>query len=182
MKAIFNTIISALIEVFGKKRYLAGAVFISIFIFYVSLWLSNFSLFFAILGFDSLSVWQKLLFVFSSWEILVTNYTLFNRLVILILAILSGINFALLVYYFRKRFRLELASGASIVSVVVGFLGVGCASCGSVILSSVFGYAATAGFLGILPFRGTEFSFLGIAGLLISIYLIAKKIKAPLVC
>lgn len=57
----------------------------------------------------------------------------------------------------------------------VGLLGIGCDACGLVILSSIFGLSATAGFIGILSLAGLEFGLLGIIILTISIYLVAKK-------
>ena len=69
-----------------------------------------------------------------------------------------------------------------VIGIIVGFLGVGCASCGSLILSSIFGLSVTASFIGFLPFKGLELGILGIVILLISIYLVAKKIQDPLMC
>jgi len=77
---------------------------------------------------------------------------------------------------------MERSAGTSLVGMITGLLGVGCASCGSVILSSVFGVGATAGFIGVLPLRGSEFGLLGVALLLWANYSIALKVQQPLIC
>lgn len=69
---------------------------------------------------------------------------------------------SLLIYYFQKRFRLEKTAGMSTVGMLSGLLGVGCASCGSVIISSLIGFGATASVIGVLPLRGQEFGLLGV--------------------
>lgn len=72
--------------------------------------------------------------------------------------------------------------GMSLFGTMLGLVGVGCASCGSVVLSSIFGLGATAGFLALLPLRGLEFSFISIILLIVSITLVSKKIIDPVVC
>ena len=66
--------------------------------------------------------------------------------------------------------------------IIAGFIGVGCAACGSVILSSIFGIGATAGFIGFLPLKGQEFSLLAVGILGFSNFMISKKILDPAIC
>lgn len=87
-----------------------------------------------------------------------------------------------MIFYLRRRISLEKNTGVGWIGMILGFLGVGCTSCGSLVLSSIFGLAATASFIGILPFRGLEFGILGALLLLFSTYLIVKKIQNPLLC
>jgi len=72
--------------------------------------------------------------------------------------------------------------GVSLAGVATSLLGVGCASCGSVVLTSLVGFGSATTVLGILPFRGREFGFLGIIILLIAISFTLKKINQPYVC
>jgi hypothetical protein len=72
--------------------------------------------------------------------------------------------------------------GVSLLGVATSLLGVGCASCGSVVLTSLIGLSSASTVLGILPFRGQEFGFLGIAILLMAIIYTMKKINQPFLC
>jgi len=65
---------------------------------------------------------------------------------------------------------------------VSGIFGVGCAACGSVIVSSLLLLVGAGGVLTILPFHGAEFGVLGIIFLWFSIYQLSKRIDDPLVC
>lgn len=105
-----------------------------------------------------------------------------GRWPILVMAGLFGLNAALIVQYMRRQVRLNRVAGASAVGVLVGLLGVGCASCGSVFLTSLLGVGATVGALSWLPLRGQEFTWLGILIVTASIFSIAKKIIDPETC
>lgn len=95
---------------------------------------------------------------------------------ILIISILTGINIALLTYFFRTRSQASGGSALGFAGMLSGILGIGCASCGSVLLSSVIGLSASWAVIGFLPLRGAEFSLLAIALLVYSIFSLSKKI------
>lgn len=95
------------------------------------------------------------------------------------LALLSGVNFALIERYMRRQVRLHQAAGASVIGVLVGLLGVGCAACGSALFASLLG---TGGALAVLPLRGQEFSWVGIVLVIISTFSLARKLVEPEAC
>lgn len=105
-----------------------------------------------------------------------------GRWPILLLALLFGLNAALIAQYMRRQVRLNRAAGASAVGVLVGLLGVGCAACGSVLLSSLLGLGAAIAAIGWLPLHGLEFTWLGIVLILGSIFSVSKKIVDPEAC
>lgn len=105
-----------------------------------------------------------------------------NGWMTLVIAALFGINAAFITHYMRRQVRLNRAAGMSAFGVLVGLLGVGCASCGSVFLSTLLGTGAAVGFLGRLPLHGQEFSWIGIVVILLSMFGIAKRIVEPDVC
>jgi len=78
--------------------------------------------------------------------------------------------------------NMQAALGASTLGIVGSLLGVGCASCGSVLLVSLFGFSTAAGFLAALPLGGMEFGLGSIAILTLSIAFMLKKLRSPLVC
>lgn len=169
-------------KVFVQPKYIALTATTTFIVFFASLWLSNLHLLKIVFTSSAYDLSAKLKILWSSLGSINTNFTVLTGGLVIVLSIFAGINIALMVYYFKQRAGIQKDAGASLFSIIVGFLGVGCASCGSVILSSIFGLGATAGFIGILPLQGSEFGLIGITGLAISIYLIAKKIQTPLIC
>ncbi|WKZ29631.1 MAG: hypothetical protein QY323_02775 [Patescibacteria group bacterium] len=97
----------------------------------------------------------------------------------LALAVLFGINVAFIVRYMRRQVRMHRAAGASALGVLVGLLGVGCAACGSALFASLLG---TGSALAALPLRGQEFTWLGIALVLLSTFSLARKLVEPEAC
>ena len=91
------------------------------------------------------------------------------------LAVLFGANAALVHRYMRDQVRINHAAGASVAGIVIGLLGVGCAACGSVVFASLLGVGAVS----LLPFRGQEFAWLGLAVIAASTLVIAEKIADP---
>jgi uncharacterized membrane protein len=66
--------------------------------------------------------------------------------------------------------------------MISAVFGIGCAACGSVILTAILGIAGTGALLTWLPLHGLEFGVVGIILLSFSIYYLAKRINDPLVC
>lgn len=127
--------------------------------------------------------WSKpYFFLVYPFKALPLNFTGSAIVTTATIALLFGISTGLLVYYFRSRAALYRGTGVSMVGMMSGLLGIGCTACGSVLLSSFLGFSATTAFLGWLPLRGLEFSLLAIFMLLLSIYLVSKKIANPANC
>ena len=100
-------------------------------------------------------------------------------------AVLFGINIALLTYYIRRRQEKTgntKASLASLGGIVSAGLGIGCAACGSVVLTSLLGMFGAGSLLLLLPLHGAEFGIVGLILLLVSIRYLIKRIQDPLVC
>ncbi len=169
-------------EVFSRFWYQVTAVVVSGTVLLFAIWLPNWSFVTQTIISKLYTSQQKFLLLLSSLGALETNFTTLSRTLTIIVALLFGINIAFLVYYLKKRIKLQRSAGLSVLGVISGLVSVGCASCGSVILSSLFGIGATAGFIGVLPLQGQEFGLLSIILLLISIFLVAKKIQDPGSC
>lgn len=94
-----------------------------------------------------------------------------------------------MIIYFLKRRVKEVGKTKGQSGVAAGFLGitsgvfgVGCAACGSFILTSVLSLVGASGALAFLPFGGSEFGIIGVILLAIAIPMTAKQIENPLVC
>jgi hypothetical protein len=125
---------------------------------------------------------QKTRILVSSLGAINTNFTPLSRATTIVISILTSMNITMFVYYIRRRADSRLAGGTGILGTLAGLVGVGCASCGSVLLTSFFGLGATAGFIGFLPLRGAEFGLLGIALLLLSIHALVRKFSRSMIC
>ncbi len=171
-------------KVFSQIKYIATAVIIAVVIFVLAVWLSNVSLVIDIVFNSSVPITDKIGFMFSFVGSIQTNFTAISASYTIIIAVLFGINISLLVYYIRSRQTKSLASGTtlSVGGLVSGVFGIGCATCGTFVFTSILALFGASGLLVYLPFGGEEFGFLGVGLLIYSSYIILKKIKEPLVC
>ena len=170
-------------QVFVRRpAYLVLALVVAIVVLFIMLWLRNLSLLGYFLSLPVFSLRAKLALAWSGWQFLGTNFSTLGQVVAISVVALMGVNIALLTYYLKRRVKGARAGGTTLLGSLVGLLGIGCASCGSVILSLVLGFSASTSFLGFLPLHGLEFGLLGLTMLLISAYQLCRKIQNPLVC
>jgi len=171
-------------EVFKNIKYIFIALVIFFITFSISVTLFNWGFIFDVFQSDSASLFEKLKIFFSLYESINTNFTKTAAVYTLLIDILLGINVAMIIYYIRQR-RGGLnnkATATGLGGIVAGLFGIGCAACGSFLLSSFLVLFGAGGLIAYLPFSGEEFGFLGVGLLLLSLHLTTKKIKEPLVC
>lgn len=174
--------VNALREVFQKPRYLVFALVSATGIGTGIIWLSSHQLIRFTFTSD-IFIWSaKFKILWTSLGLYITNFTLASQIMIVLVALLSGINIAMLVFYFKRRMAVGSAAGASGFGLAVGTLGVGCSACGSVILSSLIGITSASALVSALPLKGAEFGIISIALIGLSTYWIAKKIQASQTC
>jgi hypothetical protein len=151
-----------------------------------TLLLPNRSVLSQMLSSDFFSLSDKIAFIFNLLGSLTTNFTLVSASYLILVSFIMGLNIALLVLYIKRR-QLgpdnKMKTGwAGIGGTVSAILGIGCASCGSIIITSVLGIAGGGALVALLPFQGYEFGVIGLVLLTYSIYYLTKKINDPLVC
>jgi len=169
-------------EMFCSPKYLTLALFVAVTVFLFSIWLPNLGLIRVVIFSPDFTFLKKALFLWDSLGAISTNFSLLTASFTLFISVLFGLNISLAVYYFKKRITFQKAGGISIAGMLVGLIGVGCASCGAIVLSTLLGVGAAAAVTGILPFGGQEFSMLSIIILLGALYITAKKATDTLVC
>jgi len=168
--------------VFSRSFYLS----LVIFLFLITL-LINFLINAIVLNYDLLIfTLTSGLFGFSTQaEILfnalasVTALPPISLTAIIILSALLAIEISLFIFYFKKQLVFRREAGLGFSAIAVSFFGLGCSACGSLVLSSLIGLAATTAVISFLPWEGLEFGLLGIFILLLAIYLTAYKISLP---
>mgnify|MGYP000431893244 CR=1 FL=1 len=174
----------ALQKVFRKPLYVFIALITSAVMFVFATWLPNFRLIASVIGSSDASFSQKLGIPISLFGSISTNFTTLSALYTIAIAILFGVSLAMVVYFMRRKISEVRQSGtvAGFVGVASGVLGIGCAACGSLILTSGLALFGASGVLAFLPLAGGEFGILGVILLLVSIYFTAKQIENPAVC
>lgn len=171
-------------KVFRNTAYQATAVFVALGVFLVSVYAQNLALVGSILS-SSAGVGAKAKFLFSLLGGIHTNATLLSATNIIVLSVLFGVNISMMVYVIKRNraARNSVAdTGRSLSGIVFGALGIGCSACGSLILTPLLASFGASGFLAALPLKGTEFGFVGVILLIVSIWFLGKKINDPLVC
>lgn len=177
-------VVQALQKVFRKPLYSLLALIVSAAVFAFAVWLPNLSLIVKIMGHPGITFSQKLSLPASLLGSIVTNFTLLSASYTITIAILFGMNVAMIVYFLRRRIDdvKQAGIGTGLLGITSGVLGMGCAACGSFLLTSVFSLAGSSWVLSYLPLAGGEFGILGVILLIASVYQTAKKIQNPAVC
>ncbi len=169
-------------RVFRRWRYIVIAGAVCMLIFAIATWLPNSRLLWALWSDSSISLVDKVLFPLRLLQSITTNFTAVSASYTILIALIAGINASLAVYLMRTRVLTGGSVVAGLSGLFTGSLGVGCASCGSLILTSFIGTAVGIGILAFLPLGGSEFGIAGVVLLSISTYLLAKQITKPLAC
>ncbi len=179
---MLKTIAQALI----KPQYALLAVVVFWIVISISLLFPNRGLLLQIVSNDTLATLDKLQFVGAFYGAIGTNFTVFSAIYTITIAVLFAINTVLLVYYIKRQktmFKnMPPMFGTGIGGLTAGFLGIGCATCGTFVLTTILSIVGAGALLTLLPLGGQEFGLLGIGLLTYSIYAIAKKMNAPMVC
>lgn len=180
----FN-LFSALREVFGRLSYIFLAIGVSCVFFAFAVWLPNLRLIAHTLLQVGVAINTKLALLLNLLQGIGTNFTIFSAITTVIIAILFGINIAMIAYFVKKRRAADMQSSgvfAGIGGIGSGIVGIGCAACGSLVLSAILPVVVAAGVIALLPFKGREFSIISIGLIFTSIVLMGRKITKPPVC
>ena len=170
-------------EVFARTGYIVLASVLALIAFAFAVLLPNFELIFGLLNNSSAPFVTKISIVVSLLGGIVTNFSLLSAGYTIAIAVLFGINIAMIVHLVRKRRRLGKKTVAvGVGGFISGLFGVGCASCGAFLLTAILSSFGAMGLLVYLPLRGGELGVLGVILLIISLALISKKISEPLMC
>jgi len=171
-------------EVLAHPAYLLLASTIALVVLATTLWLPNYRLLSAVFATPGVALGTKLQLLVSLVSGLAGSVGAVATVATVIIPVLFGVDVAMIVYFAKQR-RARLARGeiaASLGGAASGAIAAGCAACGSFLLLPVLSFLGAAGALALLPLGGAELGLVSIALLLLSIYLIARKIATPPVC
>mgnify|MGYP001571152778 CR=1 FL=1 len=155
------------------------AGFTTLLVLELSVNIQNLGLAKTILTSSSIPVQEKLSYFTSILGSFGTNYTLLSAFFTVLNAFLIGLNVALLVFSLRRLHSVLVESGlGGVGGVVTGFLGIGCAACGSALLSLL----GLSGVVTLFPFRGVEFSMIATLLLLASLVSTSRRLQSNGAC
>jgi len=174
---------AALSEVFVRPSYVALAGGLAMLSLLLAIWLPNLALLAQVFSDAQISLDAKSGIALSLLAGIATNFNLLSAAYTVAIALLLGIDVALIAYLLKQR---RAATGRNLVlgssGVASGIVGIGCAACGSLILGGIVPSLGVAGALAALPLKGEEFGILGVALLFVSLLLVARNIAKPAVC
>ncbi len=166
--------------VLRNYRYVLLAIIVGLSVFGFAILLPNLQLISLVFGDSSVSLGDKLGLLGS----ITTNFMLLSAITTVVISLLVGANVALVLYLYRRK-RAGLNKGGVAVSTfgtIVGIFGVGCAACGSLILTGLLSAVGGITVLAVLPFKGQELGIVGVAALLYATYFLVQKIIRPITC
>jgi hypothetical protein len=180
-------IVRALSQVFSKGWYVLLAVITALATFVLTTWLGNLGLVWKIVSSEWLPLADKAKILLALIGSISTNFTAFSASCAIAIAVLFGMNVAVINYIFREQRRQEPQSGqivtaTSLGGLVSGLFGIGCAACGTFVLSPALAFLGIGTLTTLLPFGGEEFGALGVGLLSLSLIISAKRIGHPTLC
>lgn len=146
--------------------------------------LPNTQLIASVMQSSSATLSEKLRLVVSLLGSITTNFSSLSATYTILVALLFGLNVGMITFFLRNRAGTPSGTGIATgtLGTVTGLLGVGCAACGSFLLTTTLAWTGAGVVVVSLPLKGAEFGIVAVGLLLISLYLAAKKITNPLVC
>lgn len=184
MRTYFSDLRAAFAQVFAHAGYILLASALALAVFLFAVWFPNFDLMGEVFSAPGVAFTAKLQIALSLLGGIVTNFSLFSAGYTIAIAVLFGINTAMIVYLLKQKRAVATGQNFAIGSggMASGALGIGCAACGSLVVSTVLSSFGAAGALALLPLQGEEFGILGAVLLVVSVSLMSRKIAALVSC
>ncbi len=134
-------------------------------------------------GLTAIPFGRRLLLSLSVFFDIKSTFTGGTLILAVLGSLLGGINLSLAYTYIKMRGDMIVKSGLySGMGLILAFLGIGCAACGTAVLSLLLGFFGFSAMLQLLPYQGQEIGYVGLIILCIATYTLAKKVSAPNVC
>lgn len=173
-------------RVYSRPVYVLITFLVAALTLSVLLLFPNRAVLIGVLASPVVSMVSKTAFFLTLYGSLVTNFTVISAVSTVLISFMFGVNAALLTYYVKRAKRLGKADRTLTFTGFGGFVsgvfGIGCAACGTIILTGIAKLIGIAGLLTLLPLHGAEFGIVGVALLGYTAYSLAQRINDPLLC
>lgn len=177
-------VFQALHQVFRNPAYLILSLLAGALAYAAATLLPNIRLIVSVVESSGATLPETLRLIVTLLGSITTNFSVLSAVYTILISVLFGLNVAMFLFFLRCR--LGTPSGAGVATgflgVVAGLLGVGCAACGSFLLSTVLAWIGAGALVTFLPLRGAELGFVAVLLLSVSIYLAARKITDSRTC
>lgn len=136
-----------------------------------------------VLNFEIMPFYKRILLSISTLFDISNTFTAGALILAILGSFLGGINIALAYTYMKMRGEVIMKSGLySGLGLLLAFLGVGCAACGTALLSVILAFFGMSAMLNLLPYQGQEIGYIGLIFLLFATYSLSQKLMTPNVC
>lgn len=164
--------------VLRRPKYLVLAIIISVLFFEIIFWFNNFPLLQYILGVPTLSPLAKLQFLASTYTNLWQSTSSPLAVGLFILSILQGIVLSGLIFTMRRQTDrntgVKVLGGSSVASILAT-LGLGCASCGTSLITPVLLFLFSSSSVALAENVGLGVTALAIIASLYALYSVGLK-------
>lgn len=184
LKENFNYLRKGYFVLFENKIYYLISFFVSLVFFLFTVWSGNIGTIFDLVFSSKTNFVEKLDVLYSFTSAISTNFSTPNAVLIVLISIFLGINFSLIIFYFRKRVLIQGSSAGTLgfLGFFSAILGAGCSACGFALILPMLTFFGVSGVLAFLPLHGGEIYIISLLFLLLSCFILMKKIISPLVC
>ncbi len=182
ISSVFRTTGGAIREVFRDMSYILLALACAALLFVIMVYLPNFRLIVDFVLNPNNPLGTKVELLIGLLGGIRTNSTAFSATITIAMAVLFGIDFAILTYQWKRHGFAGGGFAGSVGGMISGIFGVGCSACGSFLGTAIFASLGASGAIALLPLRGGEFGILGIGLLLFSMVSISRVIQRSGIC
>jgi len=165
----------------NKKNYKKFGIFLFL-SFAINIWISQLHFLLEILPLPYFSFFEKIKLLFFSLGNFLSSMETLNQITTIVISILMALNLSIMSEYLKSTKSLRKAQGSSFFGMIFAIFGVGCSSCGSVLLTSIIGIGSVHSLMAFFPFGGIEIHIISIGLLLFSLSSMDKAIMSPLGC
>jgi len=134
-----------------------------------------------VLGFEFLSLEDKVYIVLDQFPLVGTQFDQVQSLLLYTVAILTGVNLTLAVYHVHEHGLNLRTGGAGTVGTIFAVLGAGCAACGSAVLVGLLSLFGASSALLLLPMEGFELLVVALVLLVLSVYWLAEGMRGGVI-
>ena len=184
MTGVLRAIGAALSLVFAQPKYILLAGALAALAILMAVWMPNFGLLADVLSADDVPLTAKLGIALNLIGGIATNFSLFSAAYTIAISVLFGLTIPMIAYLVAQRRVAAAGRGLAIGSgaMATGVVALGCASCGSLILTVLLPTLGVTSALAALPLQGEEFGIVSVAMLFFSLALVSKSIAASSIC
>jgi hypothetical protein len=170
-----TVILSVIKEVYQRRIYIWLTFAFGLVFLLMTVLVSNLTLLFQLFFTQGPILLKAKTLIWLAWGI-TTNFTLINIFLVIVIAFLFGIYLSLFIFFVKKRQKILGVEKAGFFGSILGVMGVGCSSCGAIVLSMILSTSGAATAISLLPLKGSEFALLSLIVLSFSIHTLSKNI------